>query len=185
MVALSQSAYPWWSFQAFREAGFWLTLCCSNVRWEPRALQLAACCTLWRWGLTSDKSSWKLGKVLELEAVSRCVTKATKSLWIESAPAEGDTVLPCCFGGIICTWTQILLLKVTRDPAVHPAPSYPHVVTCQDMWCPLVGVTSPSHQWPPIYWIKLSKSSSWRACYLSTLLREFRFGSRLACLGWG
>lgn len=72
---LSQSAYPWQSIQTSWEASYWLPLCYCNMLRETPALQLA--CMLWCWMLTipGDKSQWKLGKVLQLEPVSRCVTK--------------------------------------------------------------------------------------------------------------
>lgn len=129
MVVLSESSYPWWSFQTSWEAGFWLTLCYRNMRQEPSALQLAACRTSWWWMLTipGGNSWWKLGKVLEPEAASRCVTKALEFVkqahpsrkWRVSSPVLQGVIY------VISTWTQVLLLTVPGDPAARPVPSCP------------------------------------------------------------
>lgn len=95
MVALSQSTYPWWSFQASWEAGLWLTLRCCNVRWEPQTLQPAARHggEGWQLQVTSPSENW-----VRCWSWRLCPGVSTKSLWIENAPAERDAALPCCFG---------------------------------------------------------------------------------------
>lgn len=78
-------------------------------------------------------------------------------------------------------WAQILL-KVTGDLAVHPASSWPHIITCKDN--SLVSIISPHHQWDQ-FTASNNLSPHLGACYLIILSQEVTFDCRWACVGWG